>query len=57
MTAALDELYGLGYQHGESEDARFERVTLEEVAAVASRHLVADRSVVSIVRGQEAGAA
>jgi zinc protease len=57
MTAALDELYGLGYQHGDTDDARFERVTLEDVAAVAGRYLVADRSVVSIVRGQDAGAA
>ncbi len=57
MTAALDELYGLGYQHGETDDARFERITLEDIAAVAGRYLVADRSVVSIVRGQDAGAA
>lgn len=57
MTAALDELYGLGYQNGDTEDARFEQVTLEEIAAVAGRYLVSDRSVVSVVCGQDARAA
>ena len=32
---ALDELYGLGYQRTEQEDAKYEAVTLEQIKAVA----------------------
>ena len=35
MTTALDELYGLGYQSCDSEDARYESVSLEDIHAVA----------------------
>jgi zinc protease len=47
---ALDELYGLGYQRTELDDAKFEAVTLEQVKAVAQKYLKPDAFVVSIVK-------
>jgi zinc protease len=47
---ALDELYGLGYQRTELDDAKFEAVTLEQVKAVAQKYLKPDVCVVSIVK-------
>ncbi|NBP25200.1 MAG: insulinase family protein [Proteobacteria bacterium] len=52
MSTALDELYGLGYAHFESETQRFESVTADEIRATAQRYLDPARSVVAIVRGQ-----
>jgi len=34
-TTTLDELYGLGYQRAELDDAKFEAVTLEQIKAAA----------------------
>lgn len=47
---ALDELYGLGYQNFDAEDARIEAVTLEEVRSVAARYLDPDRYVLAILQ-------
>ena len=47
---ALDELYGLGYQRTELDDAKFEAVTLEQVKAVAQKYLKPDGFVVSVVK-------
>lgn len=56
LSSALDELYGLGYLHSQSEDARYEAVCLDEVRTVASRYLRDEAAVVSIIRGRsEAG--
>jgi zinc protease len=52
MSTALDELYGLGHSHFETETHRFEAVTVDEIRAVARRHLDPERSVVAMVRGQ-----
>ena len=54
MTSALDELYGLGFEFGDSEPARFEAVTLDQVRAVAAKYLQADKAVLSVVRGRGA---
>ena len=35
----LDELYGLGYQRTELDDAKYETVTLEQIKAVAQKYL------------------
>ena len=51
-TTALDELYGLGYQRAELDNAKFEAVTLEQIKAVAKKYLKPDAFVVSIVRPQ-----
>jgi zinc protease len=53
MTTALDELYGLGYAHSDTDDARYEAVTLEQVKAVAQKYLRNDAMVVSIVRPEK----
>jgi zinc protease len=50
MVTALDELYGLGYAHSEAEDARYEKVTLEDVKEAARRHLLAGAYVVATVK-------
>jgi zinc protease len=47
---ALDELYGLGYQRTELDDAKYEAVTLEQAKAAAQKYLKPDAFVVSIVK-------
>ena len=49
MSTALDELYGLGYAHSESEDGLYEAVTLDQVKDVARKYLKPDAFVVAIV--------
>ncbi|HEY1663182.1 MAG TPA: pitrilysin family protein [Verrucomicrobiae bacterium] len=46
----LDELYGLGFKHSETDDAKFEAVTLDQVKAAAQKYLTPDKFVVSIVK-------
>lgn len=50
MQTALDELYGLGYANFDTEDAKFEAVTLTDVRKVARKYLLAERHVVATVR-------
>ncbi|HVU08638.1 MAG TPA: pitrilysin family protein [Verrucomicrobiae bacterium] len=50
LLTALDELYGLGYQRTELDDAKYEAVTLKQTKAVAQKYLKADAFVVSIVK-------
>ncbi|HTH49723.1 MAG TPA: pitrilysin family protein [Candidatus Limnocylindria bacterium] len=52
LASALDELYGLGFDNSERDDARYAAVTQAETQAVAARYLQAERAVVAIVRGQ-----
>lgn len=52
LSAALDELYGLGHAHSDADDARYEAVTLDEVRAAANRYLQADQAAVAIIRGK-----
>jgi zinc protease len=49
ISTALDELYGLGYAHTDAEDALYEAVTLEQVKAVAQKHLRPQDMIVSHV--------
>jgi len=49
-TTTLDELYGLGYQRAELDDAKFEAVTLEQIKAVAQKYLKPDALVVAVVK-------
>jgi zinc protease len=53
VTVALDELYGLGYGHIDTEDARYESVSLEEIKAVAKKYLTSDRAVIAVIRPPE----
>jgi zinc protease len=50
MTSALDELYGLGYNHSETEDALYEAVTLDQIKAAAKKYLTPHALVVSIIK-------
>jgi zinc protease len=49
-TTALDELYGLGYQHIDAEDALYEAVTLDQVKAAAIKYLKPENVVIAIVK-------
>jgi zinc protease len=49
VATALDELYGLGYENCDLEDALYEAVTTEEVQDVIRRHLDPTKCVVSTV--------
>ena len=50
MATALDELYGLGYEHADKEDALYQAVTSEQIVAVAQKYLRSDAFVVSVVK-------
>ncbi len=47
-TAALDELYGLGFLHYREMAADLEKITLEEVRAVANRYFL-DRPAITVI--------
>jgi zinc protease len=49
-TSALDELYGLGWQRAELDDAKYEAVTLEQAKAVAQKYLRPEALVVALVK-------
>ncbi len=49
-SSALDELYGLGFLHGDSEDALFEAVTREQTRAAARKFLKPDSLVIAVVK-------
>jgi predicted Zn-dependent peptidase len=50
MTTALDELYGLGFDMSEKEDALYEAISLDQVKETANKYLAADRAVIATVR-------
>ena len=50
---ALDELYGLGYQHLDKEDELYEAVTLEQVKAAAAKYLQPGAAVIAIVKPEK----
>jgi zinc protease len=50
MTTGLDELLGLGFNHGDIDDAKLETITLEQVKTVARKYLNPEALVISIVR-------
>lgn len=52
-TAALDELYGLGYLHYQDMAARLQAITLEEVREVAQRYFHRQPSVTAVVRPEK----
>ncbi len=49
-TAALDELYGLGYLHYQEMAAALERIGLDEVREVANRYFLGKPAVTVVVR-------
>jgi len=50
MNSALDELYGLGFAYSDTEDAKFEAVTSEQIKAAANKYLTPDALVISVVK-------
>ena len=50
---ALDELYGLGYQRTELDDAKYEAVTLEQIKVAAQKYLKPDALVVAVVKPEK----
>ena len=50
MTTALDELYGLGFNHSETDDAQYEAVTLDEIKTAAQKYLKPGAVVISVVK-------
>jgi zinc protease len=52
LTHALDELYGLGFDHSEADDARYAAVTLDQIRSVADRYFRTDVSQLAVIRGQ-----
>jgi zinc protease len=50
---ALDELYGLGYAHGDTEDALYDAVTLDQIKAVAQKYLKAESLVIAVVKPEK----
>jgi len=49
-TSALDELYGLGYQRSDLDNAKYEAVTLEQTRAAAQKYLQPAALVVAVVK-------
>ena len=49
-TSALDELYGLGYQRSEQDDAKYEAVTLEQIKNVAQKYLKPESVMIASVK-------
>jgi zinc protease len=50
LTVALDELYGVGYQNIDAEDAHYEAVTLDQIKEAAKKYLTPDRAVIAVIR-------
>jgi zinc protease len=48
FSACMDELLGLGFNHSIEEEARVERVTLDDVKEVANRYFATDKHVVAL---------
>jgi len=55
-TTALDELYGLGFQRSELDDAKYEAVTLAQAQAAAQKYLQPEALVVAVVKPDSAAA-
>jgi len=48
-TTALDELYGLGFGHLDTEDAKIEAVTLAEVRTAAQQYFRPATAVIAVI--------
>ena len=48
MATGLDELFGLGYAHSDTDDARYEAVTLADIQTAAQKYLQGNAMVISI---------
>ena len=48
MTAGLDELYGLGFDSSDEDEARIEEVSLKSIQAAAQKYLDPERYVIAV---------
>ncbi len=48
-TTALDELYGLGFDFNDAEDAKIEAVTVADVKAAAQKYFRPDAAVIAVI--------
>jgi WD40 repeat protein len=49
----LDELYGLGYDYSDRDDAKYEAVKIEQIKTVANKFLKEEALVIAIVKPQK----
>lgn len=49
-TVAFDELYGLGFDYSDTEDAEYQAVTLEQVKAAAIKHLRPGAASIAVIK-------
>ena len=54
LSAALDELYGLGHQNTDTEDTHYEAVTLDQTRAVAQKYLKPETVVIAVIQPAKA---
>lgn len=54
MTTSLDELYGLGYGYTETEDLKYEAVTVAETRAAARKYLRPEAHVIAVIKPEKA---
>ncbi|MGE4179690.1 MAG: M16 family metallopeptidase [Limisphaerales bacterium] len=57
MATALDELYGLGFAHSETEDDLVSAVSVDDTVRVATKYLVPNAHVLSIIRPKDGSVA
>ena len=50
MASALDELYGLGYANADTEDAKYEAVTVDDTRAAALKYLRPNAHVITVIQ-------
>ena len=50
MITALDELYGLGYDNTDTEEAKYEAVSLRDVRKAAETYLRRERAVTAVLK-------
>jgi zinc protease len=50
MSVALNEVYGLGYEYLDTEDAKYESVTAEQVRQAAQKYLTPGALVVAVIK-------
>lgn len=55
MATALDELYGLGYASSDTEDAKYEAVTAEQIKTVAQKYLQPESAVIAVISAAATG--
>jgi zinc protease len=51
-SGSLDELYGLGFDFSDTEDEKFQAVTLEQIKAVARKYLRPDAFVCAVIKAE-----